>query len=104
LLIQQVKFKNWYMLVLSQYHKFESYKINIYSVLLLLFFQTNIDRSQQAVSATIIQNTAFGNLSGSKTLLFLVVLSLSLLERETSKSWEFSSHNHFPVCRQKNDF
>jgi hypothetical protein len=32
LLNQQVKFKNWYMLVLSQYHKFESYKINIYSV------------------------------------------------------------------------
>jgi hypothetical protein len=32
LLNHQVKFKNWYMLVLSQYHKFESYKINIYSV------------------------------------------------------------------------
>ncbi len=32
LLNQQVEFKNWYMLVLSQYHKFESYKINIYSV------------------------------------------------------------------------
>jgi hypothetical protein len=31
LLNHQVKFKNWYMLVLSQYHKFESYKINIYS-------------------------------------------------------------------------
>jgi hypothetical protein len=36
LLIQQVKFKNWYMLVLSQYHKFESYKINIYSVAAIL--------------------------------------------------------------------
>ena len=35
LLNHQVKFKNWYMLVLSQYHKFESYKINIYSVSLM---------------------------------------------------------------------
>ncbi len=34
LLYQQVKFKNWYMIVLSHYHKFESYKINIYSALL----------------------------------------------------------------------
>jgi hypothetical protein len=36
LLNHQVKFKNWYMLVLSQYHKFESYKINIYSVVVAL--------------------------------------------------------------------
>ncbi len=30
LLNEQVKFKNWHMLILSQYHIFESYKINIY--------------------------------------------------------------------------
>ncbi len=32
LLNEQVKFKNWHMLILSQYHIFESYKINIYRV------------------------------------------------------------------------
>ncbi len=32
LLNQQVKFKNWHLLILSQYHIFKYYKISIYSV------------------------------------------------------------------------